>query len=205
MRRAMVVTTGVLAAMALALPAHAKFAGSAFISGPGIPGRSGGTSEGEGGGTIRVDGSHRADYRVLSALASPTRSVTSRPSGDLGPRYEARLVITVPQGQPDVIHHLYPFAEAGPVLYTPPDQEFIELATGDASGGWSHAPAKLMRELRDRGLPQTPPAPPQPADGATRAARSTTIPTVWGLILVGGLLVAGALVSRRRAVARRAA
>ncbi|MGH2677599.1 MAG: hypothetical protein ACRDHB_04475 [Actinomycetota bacterium] len=28
-----------------------------------------------------------------------------------------------------------PFAEAGPLLYTPPDQEFIVLATGDASGG----------------------------------------------------------------------
>lgn len=205
MRRAMVVTTGVLAAMALALPAHAKFAGTAYVSGPGIPEGSGGTSEGEGGGTIRVDGSHRADYRVLSPLASPTRSLTSRPSGDLGPRYEARLVITVPQGQPDVIHHLYPFAEAGPVLYTLPDQEFIVLATGDASGGWSRAPAKLMRELRDRGLPTTPPPPGQPADGAGTAAPSALDPTVWGLVLLGGLLVAGALVGRRRAVARRTA
>jgi hypothetical protein len=205
MRREMVVTSGVLAAMALALPAHAKFAGTAYISGPGIPGSSSGTSEGGGGGTIRVDGSHRADYRVLSALASRARSLISRPSGELGPRYQARLVITVPRGQPDLIHHLYPFADAGPVLYTPPDQEFIVLATGDASGGWSHAPARLMRELRDRGLPQTPPAAPRPADGATTAARSTTIPTVWSLVLVGGLLVAGALVSRGRAVARRAA
>ncbi|HKX25174.1 MAG TPA: hypothetical protein VJP08_02530, partial [Actinomycetota bacterium] len=184
MRRAMVVTTGVLAAMALALPAHAKFAGTAYISGPGIPGGSGGTSEGEGSGTIRIDGSHRADYRVLTALASPARSLTSRPSGDLGPRYGARLVITVPQGQPDVIHHLYPFAEAGPVLFTPSDQEFLVLATGDTSGGWSHAPAKLMRELRDRGLPTIPPAPGQPADGAGTAVPSTAKnPTVWGLVL----------------------
>jgi hypothetical protein len=205
MRRAMVVATGVLAAVALALPAHAKFAGTAYISGPGIPGGSGGTSEGEGGGTIRIDGSHRADYRVLTALASPARSLTSRPSGDLGPPYGARLVITVPQGQPDVIHHLYPFAEAGPVLFTPSDQEFLMLATGDTSGGWSHAPAKLMRELRDRGLPTTPPAPGHPQTARAQQAPSTANPTLWGLVLVSGLLVAGALVGRRRAVARRTA
>ena len=198
MRRAMVVTTCALAAMALALPAHAKFAGTAYISGPGIPGGSGSTSEGEGGGTIRVDGSHRADYRVLSALASPARSLTSRPTGDLGPRYEARLVITAPDGQSDVVHRLYPFAEAGAVLYTPPYQEFFELASGHASSGWSRAPAKLMRELRDRGLPTTPRAPLRPADGAAVKARSTPDPTGWDLVPVGGLLVAGALVGRRR-------
>ncbi|MGH2677921.1 MAG: hypothetical protein ACRDHB_06130, partial [Actinomycetota bacterium] len=170
MRRVMVTTIGVLAAMALALPAHAKFAGTAYISGPGIPGGSGDTSEGEGSGTIRMDGADRGELRVLTALGSSARYLTSRPTGDLGPRYEARLVITVPQGMPDVVHHLYPFAEAGPLLYTPPDQEFIVLATGDASGGWSRAPAKLMRELRERGLPTNPPAPLQPADGAAAKA-----------------------------------
>jgi hypothetical protein len=205
MRRAMVVTTGVLAAMALALPAHAKFAGTAYISGPGIPGGPGGTSEGEGGGTIRMDGADRGEFRVLSALASPTRYLSSRPTGHPGPRYEARLVIKVPPGMPDVVHHLYPFAADGPVLYTPPGQEFLALATGDASGGWSLAPPRLMRALQDRGLPQTPPAPLLPKVGAASAAPFTANRTVWGLVLVGGLLVAGALVGRRRAVARRAA
>jgi hypothetical protein len=140
---------------------------------------------------------------VLTALASPARSLTSRPSGDLGPAYGARLVITVPQGQPDVIHHLYPFAQAGPVLVTPSDQEFLMLATGDTSGGWSHAPAKLMRELRDRGLPTTPPVPGHPQ--TAQQAPSTANLTLWGLVLVSGLLVAGTLVGRRRAVARRTA
>jgi hypothetical protein len=204
MRGVLTVVVGVVAAMALAVPAQAKIEGTAFIDGPGI---SGGTGGSDGSGSIRMDGSDGAGYPVLSGMLEPGRYLTTRPDGNLGPRYEARLVITAPNGQPDVTQHLYPFAEGGPVLYTPPGQEFVMSPTGEAPGGWYNAPAKLIRELHHRGLPTTPPAAAGPTDGtaATRSSEPGPSPVVWGLVFLAGLLIAGAVAGRRRAVVRRAA
>jgi hypothetical protein len=207
MRKAFVVALGVVAAVALALPVQAKVDGSAVISGPGIPGGGSGAGDGSGGGgSITMDGSDGAWYPLLSGMLNPARYLTTRPDGDLGPRYEARLVITVPKRLPDVIQHLYPFAEGGPVLYTPPGQEFVMSVTGEAPGGWYDAPGRLIRELHRRGLPSTSPAVTGPA-GGTAAARSSgpgPSPVVWGFVLLAGLLVAGAVAGRRRAAVRRA-
>lgn len=204
MRKAVIVVCGVVTAMALALPAQAKVEGSAFISGPGIPGGSGGAGDG-GGGSIEMDGSDGGGYPVLSGMADPATYLTSRPKDPLGPRYEARLVITAPRGQPDVIQHLYPFARGGPVIYSLPGQEFVMSPTGEASAGWFNAPPELIRELQSRGLPETAPPATHPEDGPAAAAPPGASPTGWVLVFLAGLLVAGALASRRRAVARRAA
>jgi hypothetical protein len=208
MRKVLVVSLGVVAAMALALPAQAKVEGTAFVSGPGLPGGGAGAGGGSGGGdSIRMDGSDGGGYPMMSGLVDSDRFLTQEPKGELGPRYESRLVITAPNGQPDVVQHLYPFAEGGPVLYTPPGQEFIMAPTGEATGGWFRMSSDLLRELRDRGLPKTSPVAPHPADGTTVAQPTTPWPSpmVWGLVLVFGLLVAGALAGRRRAAVRRAA
>ena len=201
MRRGSVVTVGVLAALAGALPAQAKVEGTAYVTGPGV----GGPSGGSGSGTIKMDGSDGGGYPVLSGLAEPGRYLAARPAGELGPRYEARLVIAAPEGQPDLVQQLYPYAEGGPVLYTAPGQEFVMSPTGQAADGWFRIPPELIEELRDRGLPRTSPIPP--ADGAVAAESPTTgsPPTVWGFLLLTGLLVAGALTGRRRAAVRRAA
>lgn len=203
MRRAMVMFTGVLAALTLALPARAKVEGTAFISGPGLPG----SGSSDSGGSIRMDGSDGGGYPVLSGMLDPGMYLVSRPRGELGPRYEARLVIDFPRRQPDVVQYLYPYARGGPVIYTPPGQAFVMSATGRASDGWYAAPPELIRELQDRGLPQTTPVPLDALERpvAANSPRPGSPPVVWGLLLLGGLLVAGAMVGRRRAVARRAA
>jgi hypothetical protein len=209
MRKALSVAVGVVVAMAAALPAQAKIEGTAFIDGPGISGGAGGSG---GGGSIRMDGSDGAGYPVLAGMLEPGRYLTVRPDGDLGPRYEARLVITAPKGQPDVTQHLYPFAEGGPVLYTPPGQKFVMSATGEAPRGWYDAPPKLIRELHLRGLPTTcglpttSPAVTSPTDGtaATPSSGPGPSPVVWGLAFLAGLLVAGAVAGRKRAAVRRA-
>jgi hypothetical protein len=204
MRKVLIVSLGVVAALAVALPVQAKIEGSAFVSGPGLPGAGGGAGGG-GGGSIRMDGSDGNGYPMISGLVEPDRFRTQRPQGELGPRYEARLVIETPNRQPDVVQHLYPFAEGGPVLYTAPGQDFIMAPAGEAPAGWYRMPSELLRELRDRGLPKI--SPVGPADG-TAAARPPTLgpaPLAWGLALILGLLVAGALAGHRRAVVRRAA
>jgi hypothetical protein len=207
MRKVLIVFLGVVAAVAVALPAQAKIEGTAFVSGPGLPGGGAGAGGGSGGGSIRMDGSDGNGYPIISGLVEPDRFLTSKPTGDLGPRYQARLLITTPNRQPDVVQHLYPFAEGGPVLYTPPGQDFIMAPSGQATGGWYRMPSELLRELRDRGLPETAPVAPNPADGPAVAQPTTPgpAPIVWGLVLITGLLVAGALVGRRRAAVRRTA
>jgi hypothetical protein len=143
----------------------------------------------------------------MSGMFDPALYLAARPRGALGPRYEVRLVWTVPKGQPDVVQHLYPYAKNGPVLYTPPGQEFLASGTGLASGGWYYAPAALMRALHRLGLPKTSPVVLDPADGtaAARPSEPGPSPVVWGVAFLAGLLIAGAMAGRRRAVVRKAA
>jgi hypothetical protein len=205
MRKILLVALGVTVAVTLALPAQAKMAGSATISGPGIPGSSGGT--GDSGGSIHLDGSDGNGYPVLAGMVEPARFLTTRPNGDLGPRYEARLSITAPKGQPEVVQHVYPFASGGPVLFTPPGQEFVMSPTGEAPDGWYRIPSALIGELRDRGFPRTAPVvtPPRPEPVTGPAPGPGVPPGVWGIGLLLGLVLIGVLAGRRRAAVRRAA
>jgi hypothetical protein len=207
MRRVLIVFLGVVAAMSLALPARAKVEGTAFVSGPGLPGGGAGAGGGSGdGGSIKMDGSDGGGYPMMSGLVDSERFPTQKPKGELGPRYTVRFVTSIPRGQPDVIQHLYPFANGGPVLYTAPGQEWIGGADGTASPGWYRPAGDLMQELWDRGLPRTQ-VPLQTVDEPVTVQSSgpPSSPVVWGLVLVFGMLVAGALAGRRRAAVRRAA
>ena len=198
MRRLSVALLAGAAIVAGALPAQAKVAGAANISGPGV-----------GGGGISMRGDDGAGYPVMSGLLEDgARATTQAPTDTVGPRYTARYDIRFPKGQPSVVQYLYPFAEGGPLVYTPPGQEWIGGAHGTAPSGWFTMRPELLQELQDRGLPETSPvavqAPgterqPQPAPPAWPSA------VVWAMVLLAGLLVAGALVGRRRAIVRRAA
>jgi hypothetical protein len=196
MRRALILTTAVAAVLVLALPAHAKVAGNAFISGPGIGG-------GTGDGTIRMGGTDGSGYPVMSGLLDPARSLIAKPTGALGPRYEVRFVIELPRGEPPIIQHLYPYAKGGPVLYTPPGQEWIGSATGQAPDGWFAAGPKLIAELQKRGLPERSPVPVgEAADQPVPTPAAGPSPVLWILGIAAALLAAAAAAGRRRAAAR---
>jgi hypothetical protein len=202
MWRAMIVALGMGTALALSMPAQAKMVGTAFISGPGIPG--GGSGE---PGTIRLDGSDGAGYPVVRGLVVRTnRFAAEPPEDDLGPRYTVRFVTSIPRGQPDVIQHLYPFARGGPLMYTPPGQEWLGGPNRSAPDGWYRPSGHLMQELWDRGFPRTegpPRASDEPVMDQPSGPRSS--PVAWGLVLLSGLLVSAAVAGRKRVVARRAA
>jgi hypothetical protein len=201
MRRALAPAIAAALVLVLAGPALAKVAGTAFINGPGIGGGSGGQG---GGGTIRMDGTDGSGYPVLSGLLDPAASMTKRPKGDLGPRYQVRFVIHQPRGEPPIVQHLYPFAEGGPVLYTPPGQRWIGSATGEAPDGWFAAPPELIAELEARGLPErSPPADPDRPHSVPSPASGPS-PMLLIVGIAAAIAVAAVAAGRRRAAARPA-
>jgi hypothetical protein len=176
--------------LALALPAQAKMEATAFIQGPGLPGGS------SGHGSIRLGMSARGGYPLLSGMFFPSRYVTDRPTGPLGPRYEVRVEITIPDQPRDLVQQLYPYARGGPVLFTPPGQRFLV----PRSGGWYRAPARLIRQLKVRGLPERSPISAPPAEVAAPADANGPPPIAWAVALLAGLLVAAAVAIRRQPV-----
>lgn len=191
MRTGRIVVLVASSVLALALPAQAKMEATAFIEGPGLPGASG-----SGPGSLRVGMSVRGGYPLLSGMFFPARYATDRPAGALGPRYEVRVGITVPDQAPDLVQQLYPYAKGGPVIFTPPGQRFLV----PRSGGWYRAPDRLIRQLEALGLPETSPiAAPRAVAIATNEANGPP-PIAWAVALLAGLLVAAAVASRRQAV-----
>lgn len=197
MRRALVMTAAVVALLIAAPPVQAKITGTASISGPGIVGGSG-TGDDR---TIRMDG---AEYPFLARLYAGVDGSKRPPTDALGPRYTARFITRLPQGIPEVVQHLYPFAAEGPLIYTPPGQEAIGLRNRTAPSGWFTLRRKLLNELEARGLPETAPAPQQAPAAPAQTAQSGPSPVVWATLLLAGLLVLGAAAGRR-AIVRRVA
>lgn len=194
MRKAVAMTVAIVALLIAAPQAQAKIAGTASISGPGIVGGSG-TGDDR---TIRMDG---AEYPFLARLYAGVDGSKQPPTEALGPRYTARFATRLPQGIPEVVQHLYPFAEGGPQIHTAAGQEWMG---GTAPGGWFPLRRKLLNELEARGLPVTAPAQQQAPAPPGQTAHSGPSPVVWAGLLLAGLLVLGA-VGGRRAIVRRAA
>lgn len=182
-------------ALLAASPAQAKVAGSATISGPGIGGGD--------GGEITMGGTDGGGFPMLIGLFDQSSVSSVRPDGRLGPAYQSRYVISQPPDQPRIEQVLYPFAEGGPVVYTPPGQEWFGGLDGTARAGWFRAPAELLDELQARGLPSSAAAATAAAAGGTVAASSPqpASPIPWALGVLAGVLIASAIVARQRAVA----
>jgi hypothetical protein len=198
MRKAASVAVAAAFLLLAALPAQAKVGGEATISGPGLGGgaREGG---GGGGGSITLHGGDGAGWAAYSGLLDTARAGTDQaPAGDLGPRYRVVLDVRQPPQPNDVVQYLYPFAESGPVLYTPPGQRLLDF---DAPSGWWEAGADLMMLLDDAGFPDREPAmAPQMAPevpGAAPAGPGVS-PLVWATVALAGLLLVGAVAARRR-------
>jgi hypothetical protein len=181
--------------MVLALPAQAKVAGEATISGPGLGG--GGGGGGDGGGSITLRGGDGSGWAAFSGLLDTARAGADRaPTADLGPRYRVVLDVRQPPQPNDIVQYLYPFAEPGPLLYTPPGQRLLDF---DAPSGWWGASTDLVGLLEDVGFPdQEPVTEPAAAHVAPQAPPGIS-PAVWATLALAGLLLAGAIAARRRA------
>ena len=124
---------------------------SGSVSGPGLA------------APIKLDGADA--WREGSPLALLTADTgiydhskhPPRPAGELGPRYDVRLVFPPAYV---VRQHLYPYAEDGPTVYTLRGQAIFDDAFR-TTGGWYRVPRILIKSLQ---LPaQAPVAPEIPA------------------------------------------
>jgi hypothetical protein len=220
-----IVTIACAAAMATALPASAKgevipVRVTASVTGPGLATpvvlRWAGDCPfpeycGSSGSTKGLDGfSFLNSTGVLGRAISgpgPARSL-------LGPKYE----ITYRAVSRDVVmtahQDLYPFGPGTsqydpqrPWLYALPGQR---LFTGMLPGGWILAPTSLVSILRDHGfdVPAPPPTgfPTTPGAAGKAPVPQPEGPAPWalglGALALAGMVVAGAIVGRRRSPKR---
>ena len=192
MRRVIVVGAALALLLLAALPAQAKVAGEATISGPGLP----------GGGSINLDGSDGGGWAAFSGLLDVGAvGMEQPPTNDLGPRYEVVLDVRQPPQKRDIVQHLYPYAEGGPLLYTAPGQRLLDF---EAPSGWAAATTDLMDMLYEAGLPESAPAPdpatqagPRP-DPRVTATDEGVSPVIWAIGGLAGLMLVGAASARRR-------
>jgi hypothetical protein len=174
---------GTIAALVLAVanPAAAKVAiAEAHIRGPGL-----------GGAGLRI--SHRAAEGMWESGIDLVGGLDDARAGsiaelglttsELGPKY----VVTYwfdHRGAEMARQKLYPYAEGGPVTYTPPGQRVAEGQPwgGAITAGWYQGSPGFFQYLVDQGLQETNPV----AGAASRKSASDTVPaprsTPWDWI-----------------------
>ena len=197
--RALFAGTVLVFAMALAGPASAKGAiTEANISGPGLGGGSGSIGGGGGGGMkIEAPGTDRMwEAGVMEDHKSDSVAELGVPFARLGPRYLVTYRFDFGPEAPDARarQFLYPYADGGPVTYTPPGQVLsAELFESPLPTGWWQAEAGLLDFLVENGLPASAPvAEEAPAAGdVTLDAPPATGSAPWGWILLGLVGLAG--------------
>lgn len=107
------------------------------------------------------------------------------PTDDLGPRYTITWDLEQFEGpNVHVVQYLYPYAEDGPLVFTPKGGEFLHY---EIPTGWFEAPLILRSHLEARGLPEANPdaLPPSSAGGGAEAAAESSGALPY--ILVAGL------------------
>lgn len=145
----------VVAALCLPATALAKGATEASLEGPGIGGISF-TGDGESGGTQLGDLTEQSGLYPAIFGQEPDPMLTSRPKGDLGPKYT--ITYTVPTSSTDAVkirQDVYPYATPSPVTYMAPGQKIFDSET---RGGWFQADSRLKQTLVSAGLPARAPA-----------------------------------------------
>ena len=115
---------------------------------------------------------------------------TSRPKGDLGPKYAVTYSVLGPNNDTFTIRQdIYPYAKSGPVTYMAAGQPIFDFTT---RGGWYQAGPELKTTLVSAGLPASP-----PVGGSDDRSFPTVAVTTLVLMLLA--ITAGALLVRRRA------
>jgi hypothetical protein len=130
-----------------------------LVAAPGVAmakGPLGGSVSGPGlASPIELDGT--GEWEADSPLALLTTDTgifgraghVRRPAGELGPRYDVRLVFPRHStGKPGYVvrQRLYPYAEDGPAVYTGRGQRLFDDTTRTA-GGWYRVPRILIERL----------------------------------------------------------
>jgi hypothetical protein len=142
--------------------------------------------------------------RIVEGLLGRFAKVKSSPNGVLGPGYKLQYRLMVLDVRTKgfryetITQRLHPFAERGPVTFTPSDQTWMS-PTGDPlriEVGWQEFPRVQVRRLQRLGLPYSAPASP------TGAPSQTVIPwsLLWSALAAG---VAALVLTRFRARAAR--
>ena len=191
MRTKVAVVVVLLALVALAAPAHAKGPSAGVIEGEGLDAPIAiGWGEGTPGGDQLINdvGFFEATFGMV-----PSHLLDDAPTGDLGPELTIRWTVPGPDGVDDeIVQHLYPYAEGGPLTYTPAGQAFFEVER--TVGGWFRGPERLLGTLTSLGVPDE--AVLTPSAGGGGAAWAPIGASLGAVVLLGvGLAVA----SRRRA------
>lgn len=114
---------------------------------------------------------------AFRGLLSPDPKPASPPCGDLGARFELvfefQTFMDEDIGTFRVEQVLYPYADAGPVTFTPAGQSYRIGSTypeNQVRSGWTTFPPRLVRHLQRRGLPIVHVTPEGPWAWATRWA-----------------------------------
>lgn len=155
-----------LAVAALVLPATAvgKGPSRAEVSGPGDGGGISFTGNGESGGTPLGNLTEQAGFFPAAFAQQPNPMLTSRPEGELGPKYTITYTVPGPTEIDTLRQDVDPYAKSGPVTYMEPGQKFF--GTEQTRGGWYQAPALLKETLIEAGLPKLAPS-GSASDGGT--------------------------------------
>ena len=190
MSTAAVATAAALAVIvALAGPAHAKGIQSATITGPGLdepidlsP------PDGDGGDLAALT----AFWEAMPGQPQTPELADEAPTGQLGPRYRVTWrLLTGPDDVTAIRQDLYPYANGGPLVYTPTGQPIFGQST---LGGWREAPVALRDRLRALGVPGAGAAPAPSAPSSRGPPWPVVMVATAALALAG---VGGAVAVRR--------
>jgi hypothetical protein len=177
----------VLAALA---PAAAKgIIAEANISGPGL----GGAGSASGGG-MKIEAPAADTMWELSGASwmkvrEDSVSELGLTPADLGPRYLVTYRYHYGPGREDdlIRQQLYPYADGGPVTFTPPGQVLTGEGMAPIGSGWFQADPGFFEFLVEAGLPEAKPL----------AAVSQPAPWTWILAGLVGLAAVAALAAPR--------
>ena len=171
----------------IALPAQAKVPGedqgiqaeSVAVTGPGVD------------SPISLNG-EAAAFWGLSTHTFTFGKLQSRPTGPLGPGYQALYTLSCGDGSMAIVHQtLYPFHRLAAWVYTPAGQAGCGGLLPVA--GWSGAGSALVKSLQEQGLPtvapRVPAAPPLDLPGPNPLPIALLIAAL--LVLVGLGVAAG--------------
>jgi hypothetical protein len=226
MRRLLFVPLLTLAGVgALALPAHAKgpvesASGQVVITGPGLKAPieldgtvSGFAEPGDGFMPLAAESQGEfTDFLFGSGMLTGSGMAEGPLEGwyvlrpddlrAIGPAYQVRLNLAGEGWRESLTRQLYPFAPERPLVFTPAESVTIaaRVRMQQLRGLWWSAPPTLLGILRSHGLPLAPPPVPRPAPVAAPAlpGRAQGWVVLWTGLAFLGLLLAGALVGRRR-------
>ena len=184
MKRLTVISLVAVLAAAFTSAALAKGPSAARVDGPGLK-----------GGAIVIKGfGEPGSPSALGQLVegggffaamfgqTPDPMLTTRPSGDLGPRYRVTFTVPGPTVSPStIVQDVYPYAPQ-PTTYTKPGQPFWD---GQRTyGGWFLGTPALKQTLVAAGLPKT-----EPGAGGDWSWPLTTLASIGAAVLLAAILL----------------